>query len=124
MDGFPGLDGSGAVRMGMVQSEDDVSRPYLAYKFCKGINVKGLAGLWIRLLHATSRLREICPMKHGPVACLAKPVCARSLRAGTLFTGRHLSIGRSRENFKTSQVDHSVCVGSRYLNCDWVYSAG
>src|SRR6266849_5606957 len=97
MDGFPGLDGSGAVRMGMVQSGDDVSRAYLAYKSCKGINVKGVDGLGIRLLHAIPRLREICPMKHGPVPCLDKPVCARSMRAGTFFSGRHFSMTTGRE---------------------------
>src|ERR1017187_226067 len=112
MDGFPGLDGSGAVRMGMVQSEDDVSRPYLAYKFCKGINVKSVDGFWIRLLHAISRLREICPMKHGPVTCLDKPVCAGSMRAGPFFSGRLFSIGRGRENFEASQPDHCVRVSS------------
>src|ERR1700758_1737554 len=124
MDGFPRVDGSGAMRMSMVQSEDDVSCSYFSYKACKGLNVKSIDSLWIRLLHAISRLREICPMKHGPIPCLDKPVRARSMRAGTLFSGRHFSVGRSREKFKASQAYHFVRVSSGYVKCDWVYSAG
>src|SRR6266849_7390189 len=105
MNGFPGLDRSRAVRMGVVQREEDVSRPHLGYKSCKGINVKGVDGLWIRLLYGISRLREICPMKHRTIPCLGKPVCARSMGAGSFFSGRHFSSGRSRENFKASQAD-------------------
>ena len=108
MDGFPGLNGSGAVRMSMVQSEDDVSRTYLSHKSCKGINVKGVDGLWIRLLHASSRLRGICPMKHGPIPCLDKPGRVRSMRAGTFFSGRHFRSGRGRENFQASEADRFV----------------
>src|ERR1019366_9322240 len=89
-----------------------------------GINVKGVDGLWIRLLHAISRLREICPMNHGPVPCLDKPVCARSMRAGTFFSGRHFSIGRNRKNFEASQAHHFVRVKSEYLKCPRVYSGG
>jgi hypothetical protein len=110
--------------MGMVQSEDDVSRSYFSHKPGKGINVKGADSLWIRLLHSISRLREICPMKHGPIPRVDKPVRARSMRAGTLFSGRHFSVGRSRENFKAPQADHFVRISSGYLKCDWVYSAG
>src|ERR1700746_3992346 len=124
MDGFPRVDGSGAMRMGMVQSEDDVSRSYFSHKPCKDINVKGVDSLWIRLLHAISRLCEICPMNHDPIPCLDKPVRARSMRAGTLFSGRSFSVGRSRKNFQASQTDHFVRVSSGYLKCDWVYSAG
>src|SRR5258706_1907499 len=110
--------------MGMVQSEDDVSRSYFSHKPRKGTNVKGVGSLWIRLLHAISRLAEICPMKHGPIPCLDKPVRARSMRAGTLRSGRHFSVGRSRENFKASQADHFARVSSGYLKRDWVDSAG
>src|SRR5438477_13207650 len=95
MDGFPRLDGSGAVRMGMVQSEDDVSRGYFCHKPCKGINVKGVVSVWIRLVHAISRLREICPMKHGHIPSLHKPVGALSMHAGTLLSGRYFRVGRS-----------------------------
>src|ERR1700745_4414497 len=108
MDGFPRLDGSGAVRMCMVKSKDDVSRSYFPHKPCKGINVEGVHRLWVRLLQAISRLREICPMKHGPVPCLDKPVRARSMRAGTLFSGRYFSVGRSRKNFQALQTDDFV----------------
>src|ERR1700741_3072215 len=124
MDGFPRLDGSGAVRMGMVKSKDDVSRSYFPHKPCKGINVEVFHRLWVRLLHAISRLREICPMKHGPIPRLDKPVRARSVRACTLFSGRYISVGRSRENLKASQANHFVRISSGYLKCDWVYSAG
>src|SRR5450631_1405050 len=124
MDGFPGLDGSWAVRMGVIQSEQHVSRPYLADKLCKGINVKGVDGIWIRLLAAISRLREISPMKHGPVPCLDKPICARSLRPGTFFGGRPFSAGRIGENLKASQAKHCVLVTSGYFKCDRVNSTG
>src|SRR4029077_1975313 len=124
MDDFPGLDGGGAVRMGMVQSEDDVSRPDLAYKSCKGINVKSVDSLCVRLLCTISRLREICPVTHCPIPCLDNPASTRSMRAGTLFCGRQLSIRRRRHNFKASQPDHFAPVSSGYLKCDRVYSAG
>src|SRR5258705_923187 len=114
MDGFPRLDGSWAMRMGMVQGEDDVSRSYFSHKPCEGIGVKGVDSIWIRLLHAISRLREICPMKHGTIPCLDKPVRAHPMRAGTVFICR-FSVGRSRENFKASQADHFVRVSSGYL---------
>src|ERR1700757_802782 len=118
MDGFPRLDGSGAVRMGMVQSEDDVRRSYFCHKPCKGINVKGADSLWIRLLHSISRVRENCPMKHDSVPCLDKPVRARSMRAGTLLSGHHFSVGRSRKNFKAPQADDFVRISPGYLKCD------
>src|SRR2546427_5004189 len=124
MNGFPGLDGSGAVRMGMVQSEEDVIRPHLAYKSCKGINVKSVDGLWIRLLYAISRLREICPMKHRTIPCLGKPIRAGSMGAGTFFSGRHFNSGRSREKLEAPQADYFVAVSSGYLECDQIYSAG
>src|SRR5438270_5173829 len=124
MDGFPGLDRSGAMRMGMVQSEEDVRRPDLLYESCKGINVKGVDGLWVRLLYTLSWLREIGPMKHRPVPCLGKPVCARSTRAGTFFSGRHFSKRQSRNNFQASKADHFVPASSGHLKCDRVYSAG
>src|SRR5258708_10287234 len=124
MDRFPGVDGSRAVRMGMIHSEDDVSRPHLVYKLCKGINVNGVDGLWIRLLHAISRLREICPMKHCAIPCLDKPICAGSVRPGTFCSGCNCSIGRSGENFEASKADHFARVSSGYLKCDRVYSAG
>src|SRR5258707_13816030 len=105
--------------MGMVQGEDDVSRSYFSHKPRKGINVKGVDSLRIRLLNPISRQGGICPMKHGPIACLDKPVRARSMRAGTLCSGRHFSVGRSRENFKASQADHFARVSSGYLKRDW-----
>src|SRR6201997_5799961 len=115
MDGFPRVDGSGAMRMSMVQSEDDVSCSYFSYKACKGLNVKSIDSLWIRLLHAISRLREICPMKHGPIPCLDKPVCACSMGAGMFLSSCYFSYGQSGENLKASKVDHFVFVSSRYL---------
>src|SRR5215470_1078311 len=107
--------------MGMVQSKEDVSRPYLVDEVCKGVHVKGVDRVWIRPLCALSRLREIGPMKHRPIPCVSEPVCARSMRAGTFFSGCYFSIGRGRENFKASQTDYFVPVSSGYLKGDWVY---
>ncbi len=84
MDGFPGLDGSRAVWMGMVQSEDDVSRPYILYKTGKFVNVKGVDGICVWLLYAISRLRKICPMKHRPIARFDKPIGACPISARTI----------------------------------------
>jgi hypothetical protein len=74
-----------------------------------------------------SKASAISPIRSrrvGPVPCLDKPVCARSMRAGTLFGVLHFGVGRSGENFKASQADRFVPVSSGHLKGDWVYSAG
>ena len=64
------------MRMSMVQCENDVTRTHLFQKTGKSINVKSVDGIRIRLFRALSRLREICPMKHHPIARFYKPLGA------------------------------------------------
>jgi len=99
MNGFPGVDRRGAVRVGMVQSKYDVSRPYFAYKSCKAINVKGADGLWIRLLDASmassgqSLARDYAVVARVHVKVAGEPVIVfgRNPRRGTEAAGEVVS---------------------------------
>ncbi len=84
------------MRMSMVQCENDVTRPHLFQKTGKGINVKSVDGIRILLFRALSRLREICPMKHHPVARFYKPIGACPISARICFCGSYLSTCRDR----------------------------
>src|SRR5260370_41163971 len=85
MNGFPGLDGGGAVRMRMVQGENDVTRSHLLDHIRKSVDVERIDRIFIRLLLALSRLCEVRPMKHHPVTRLYKPIGILSMSGDTFF---------------------------------------
>src|SRR6266568_2644268 len=122
MNGFPGLDGGGAVRMRMVQGENDVTCSHLLDHIRKSVDVESIDRIFIGLLLALSGLREVRPMKHHPVTLLYKPIGFRSKGADTLFRRNDCGTARDGKNLKTSEANHSTLLRSGDLDGDRVYS--
>jgi hypothetical protein len=121
MNGFPGLDWGGAVRMRMVQGENDVTRSHLLYHIRKSVDVESIDRIFIRLLLALSGLGEVRPMKHNPVTRFCKPIGIRSMGAGTFFEEMNAALPETEESPGIgSEPIHLILVG--YLNRDGVYS--
>src|SRR5229473_6219366 len=122
MNGFPGLDGGGAVRMRMVQGENDVTRSHLLDHIRKSVDVESIDRIFIRLLLALSGLGEVRPMKHHPVTRLYKPIGIRSMGADTFFRRNDCGTARDGNNLQASEANHSTLLWSGYLDGDRVYS--
>src|SRR6267143_864621 len=110
MNGFPGLDGGGAVRMRMVQGENDVTRAHLLDHIRKSVDVESIDRIFIGLLLALSGLGEVRPMKHHAVTRLYKPIGIRSMGADTFFRRNDCCTARAGANlqFKAWEGD---CAG-------------
>src|ERR1700758_2137723 len=122
MNGFPGLDGGGAVRMRMVQGENDVTRSHLLYNICKSFDVESINRLFIGFLVALSGLGEVRPMKHHPVTRLYKPIGIRSMGADSFFQRNDCGTARDGKNLQASEANHSTPLWSGDLDGNRVYS--
>src|SRR5260370_1979191 len=108
MNGFPGLDWGGAVRMRMVQGENDVTRSHFLDHIRKSLDVESIDRIFIGLLLAVSRLGEVRPMKHHPVTRLYKPIGIRSMGADTFFLSNDSSTSRHAKNLQASKTHTST----------------
>src|ERR1700755_1519226 len=102
MNRLPGLDGGGAVRMGMVQGENYVTRSHLVDHFRKGVDVEGIDRIFIRLLLALSGLGEVRPMKHHSVTGSYKPIGVRAMGADTFFERNGCGTASHGKNLQAS----------------------
>src|SRR5882672_6919601 len=107
MNGFPGLDGGCAVRMRVVQGENDVTRSHLFYHIRKSVDVESIDCILIGLLLALSGLGEVRPMKHHPVTGFYKPIGIRSMGAGTFFRRNDCGTARDGKNLQAPEANRS-----------------